>query len=74
MWEVVGFKFRDTSDGRRYYDVYLQRECQGGVGLQCASINYAVAYVSYVPNVGDRVMYSTREFNGRQLVSEVIKY
>lgn len=73
MWEVVGFKFRDVND-RRYYDVYLQRECDGGVGLQCVALNYSAAYIPYVPQLGDRVMYSTREYNGRQLVSEIVKY
>lgn len=73
MWEVVGFKFRDSND-RRYYDLYLQRECDSGVGLMCAHLNYSAAYISYVPQLGDRVMYSTREYNGRTLVSEIVKY
>ena len=73
MWEVVGFKFRDVND-RRYYDLYLQRECVSGVGLMCAHLNYGAAYISYVPQIGDRVMYSTRVYNGRTLVSEIVKY
>lgn len=72
MWEVVGFSFRDSGD-RRYYNVYVQREDFTVTGIQCAAINYSASYVPYVPCIGDKIIYSTREHNGRTFVSEVSK-
>lgn len=72
MWEVVGFSFRDSGD-RRYYNVYLQKDDPFVTGIMCAAINYSASYVAYVPTIGDHIVYSTREYNGRTLVSEVTK-
>lgn len=73
MWKVVGFKFRDAENGSRYYDVYLQRELSSGQGLECKAINYSARYVDYVPSMNDIVVVSTREYNGRTIVSEMYK-
>lgn len=73
MWRVVGFKFRDVEGKGRYYDVYLQRELPNGEGLECKAVNYNSGFVPYSPVLNDIVVVSTRQWNGRDIVSEMYK-
>ena len=72
MWKVVGFKCRDSEKGR-YYDLYLQREAQGGEGLECMHIDYSTKRVSYIPCLNDIVVVSMDSYSGRRYASEVYK-
>ena len=73
MWKVVGFKYRDAKNGSRYYDVYCQRECAKGAGLECTSFNFDSGYHGYVPVLNDIIVVSTYQYEGRTRVRDITK-
>lgn len=72
MWQVVGFKRREK-DSKVYFDLYLQRVDQSVSGVVCHAINYSANYLSYVPVLGDQIVFSMGVYNGRQYVQDIYK-
>ena len=70
MWEVVGFRQRVKQD-KVYYDIFLQRECKNGQGLEVKAGNYAGSQVNYTPRIGDRVVLEMGNYQGRDFIKDI---
>lgn len=70
MWEVVGFSQRVSKD-KTYYEVYLQRECKKGSGLEVKAGSYAADQINYLPRIGDRVVLEMGNYNGRDYIKDI---
>lgn len=70
MWEVVGFRQR-VSKEKVYYDIFLQRECKNGQGLEVRDGSYAAASIPYIPRIGDRIVVENGNFQGRDYIKDI---
>lgn len=70
MWEVVGFRQRVKQD-KVYYDIFLQRECKNGQGLEVKAGSYGAATVDYIPRLGDRIVLDLGNYQGRDFIRDI---
>lgn len=73
MWQVVGFKIRE-SNGKKYCDIFLERDREGITGKEVKRGNYSMSAIDYSPTLGDTVIISEGSFNGRTYISDIIQY
>lgn len=70
MWEVVGFRVRPKND-KVYIDIFLQRECRNGEGLEVKAGNYDQGTCGYMPRIGDKVVVEMGNYQGREYIRDI---
>lgn len=77
MWEIIGFDTQvNEAGGVTAYTIYCTKENTGDnrCGLKCKREWYRTENVSYVPQIGDKVIIEKEDYGKFSVITEIYRF